>query len=75
MARNLARPFFPVPPAQYDQNYMAEIIRSFSVYIEQQGNPGYGRFTNVTITDLPTSATGLESGALWNDSGTVKVAP
>ena len=25
------------------------------------------------LTDLPTSATGLEVGALYNDSGTVKV--
>lgn len=75
MSRNLARPYFPLPPAEYDQTYMTEIIRSFSVYIEQQGNPGEGRFTNVTLTDLPTSATGLESGALWNDAGTVKVAP
>lgn len=75
MSRNLARPFFPVPPQQYSASYMSEIIRSFSVYIEQQANPGEGRFTRVTITDLPTSATGLESGALWNDGGTVKVAP
>lgn len=75
MSRNLARPFFPVPPREYSSSYMSEIIRAFSVYIEQQSNPGDGRFTRVTITDLPTSATGLESGALWNDSGTVKVAP
>lgn len=75
MSRNLARPYFPIPPAEYSAAYMSEIIRAFSVYIEQQANPGEGRFTQVTITDLPTSATGLESGTLWNDSGTVKVAP
>ena len=75
MSRNLARPYFPIPPQQYSASYMSEILRSFSVYIEQQANPGEGRFTQVTITDLPTSATGLESGALWNDGGTVKVAP
>lgn len=74
MSRNLVLPYFPVAPAQYDQQYMNEIVRSFSVYLQQQGNPGLGRFTNVTLTDLPTSATGLEPGTLWNDSGTVKVA-
>lgn len=74
MSRNLARPYFPVPPKQYDPQYMYELVRSFSVYIEQQANPGLGRFTNVTLTDLPTSSTGLEPGTLWNDSGTVKVA-
>jgi len=74
MSRNLARPYFPIPPQEYSAEYMFEILRSFSVYIEQQGNPGLGRFTNVTLTDLPTSATGLEPGTLWNDAGTVKVA-
>lgn len=74
MSRNLVLPYFPVAPAQYDQQYMNEIVRSFSVYLQQQANPGLGRFTNVTLTDLPTSATGLEPGTLWNDSGTVKVA-
>lgn len=75
MARNLARPYFPLPPREYSPSYMAEIIRSFSVYLEQQGNPGVGRFTTITLTDLPTSSSGLESGALWNDSGTVKIVP
>lgn len=74
MSRNLARPYFPIPPAQYDQQYMYELTRAFSVYIDQQANPGVGRFTNVTLTDLPTSATGLEPGTLYNDAGTVKVA-
>ena len=31
------------------------------------------RGTKLTLTDLPTSATGLEVGSLYNDSGTVKV--
>lgn len=31
--------------------------------------------TVVVINTLPTSATGLPSGALWNDAGTLKVAP
>jgi hypothetical protein len=29
---------------------------------------------NIVIPNLPTSSVGLPSGALWNDSGTVKVA-
>ena len=24
-------PFFPVPPQQYNQQYMAEVVRAFSV--------------------------------------------
>ena len=34
-----------------------------------------GTTTWITITTLPTSASGLPSGTLWNDAGTLKVAP
>jgi len=29
--------------------------------------------TKVVLKDLPTSATGLEQGQVWNDSGTLKI--
>ena len=29
---------------------------------------------NVTFSGLPTSASGLPSGGLWNDGGTIKIA-
>lgn len=29
--------------------------------------------TKVVLKDLPTSATGLEQGRVWNDSGTLKI--
>lgn len=74
MSRNLPLPYLPVPPAQYDQRYFAELVQSIAIYMQQERNPGEGRFTNVVLTDLPTSATGLPPGTLWNDSGTVKVA-
>jgi hypothetical protein len=35
MSRNLVRPFFPIPPQQYEMQYFAEIVRSFSTYLEQ----------------------------------------
>ena len=75
MSRNLPLPYLAVPPAEYDQRYFSELVQSIAVYMQQERNPGEGRFTNVVLTDLPTSATGLESGTLWNDSGTVKVVP
>jgi hypothetical protein len=34
-----------------------------------------GTTTWITVTTLPTSAAGLPSGTLWNDAGTLKVAP
>lgn len=75
MSRNLVAPRFPNPPKEYDPRYMSDLIRAFALYQQQQQNPGEGLFTTVTITDLPTSATGLPTGALYNDGGFVKVAP
>ena len=66
-------PRLPEPPIEYTQQYMADLVRSMQVFIEQERNPGEMRGTKLTLTDLPTSATGLETGALYNDSGTVKV--
>tara|TARA_R100001480_G_scaffold9889_9_gene18346 strand:- start:1253 stop:1414 length:162 start_codon:yes stop_codon:yes gene_type:complete len=53
---------------------MSDLIRALEIFIEQERNPGDLRASTITITDLPTSATGLETGTLYNDSGTVKVA-
>ena len=66
MSRNLTLPFFPIPPAEYNQEYMAEIMRSFSVYLSQMQNPGEGRHTGLNLTNLQTDDQGLEPGALFN---------
>tara|TARA_R100000995_G_scaffold63222_1_gene32592 strand:- start:2949 stop:3113 length:165 start_codon:yes stop_codon:yes gene_type:complete len=52
---------------------MNDLLRSLQFFIEQQKQEGSLRGTNLTLTDLPTSELGLETGALYNDSGTVKV--
>ena len=72
-SRNTPAPYFPVPPSEYQQGYFNEIIRAFSLFIQEQRNPGDVRGATLTITDLPTSPTGLEPGTIWNDSGTLKV--
>ena len=73
-SNQIAPPRLPEPPKEYTQQYMADLVRSLQTFIEQERNPGELRGTKITLTDLPTSATGLETGALYNDSGTVKVA-
>jgi len=70
----VAPPRLPEAPEEYTRSYMQDLIRSLEIFIEQERNPGEIRATSVTITDLPTSATGLEAGTLYNDAGTVKVA-
>ena len=73
MSRNLFRPFFPVPPREYSQRYLAEVVRSFSVYLDQQQNPGEGRNTKQTLTNLQTDDSGLATGALFQQGGFVKI--
>ena len=66
-------PQFPLPPAEYDRIYFDELIRALTQIVTQIQNPGELRGTKITLTDLPTSPTGLETGALYTDNGTVKV--
>ena len=65
MSRNLVKPFFPKAPEEYDQKYMEQVVRSFSVYIEQMQNPGAGRDTGMVLTNLQTDDQGLEVGELF----------
>ena len=75
-SRNIPSITFPVPPKVYDQRYMAEMTRVFAQYLQQLQNPGDGRNTNIVLTDVPTSATGLKSGTIYVDgSGFLKLAP
>ncbi len=74
MSRNLVLPFFPIPPSEYDRQYLAEVVRSFSVYLEQMQNPGEGRNTALVLTNLQTDDSGLENGALFQQAGFVKIA-
>jgi|TARA_B100001094_G_scaffold190857_1_gene184798 hypothetical protein len=73
MSRQLVPPQFPLPPEEYDRQYFDEMVRSLTQLVIQLQNPGELRGTKITLTNLPTSATGLESGSLYNDGGTVKV--
>ena len=59
-------PYFPVPPAQYSQQYFSEVIRAFSVYTHQISNPGPMRATQITLT---TSDTNVDRGTIsWNNT-------
>lgn len=68
-----APPRLPTPGAEVTRQYMDDLVRALEVFISQQQTPGELRATKITLTQLPTSATGLETGALYNDSGTVKI--
>ncbi len=71
--RELVPPQFPLPPEEYERQYFDEMVRSLTQLVIQLQSPGELRGTKITLTQLPTSPTGLESGSLYNDSGTVKI--
>tara|TARA_R100001460_G_scaffold55980_1_gene95377 strand:+ start:57 stop:287 length:231 start_codon:yes stop_codon:yes gene_type:complete len=66
-------PRLPSPPEEITREYISDLVRALELFINQERTAGELRGTKITLTDLPTSATGLEVGALYNDSGTVKV--
>jgi hypothetical protein len=71
--RKIVQPHFPVPPENYSGAYMAEVVRSFSIFLQQSINPGEGRATNFTLTTLANNDSGLETGALFAQNGFVKI--
>ena len=73
MSTNQPPPRLPDAPEEYNMQFMQDLIRAVEVFIQQERNDGGLRGTKITLTNLPTSATGLESGALYNDSGTIKI--
>jgi hypothetical protein len=74
MSRSLIRPQFPVAPEAYSQRYMSEVVRQFSLLIQQLQNPGDARHTVITLTNLPTDDVGLEQGSVYNHNGFLKIS-
>ena len=72
-SNQIAPPRLPEAPREYSIQYMSDLLRALEIFIAQERNPGELRGTKITLTNLPTSATGLEAGSLYNDSGTVKI--
>jgi hypothetical protein len=56
MPSNNPVPYFPTPPPVYNRNYMAQLVRAFSVFAQQVNNPGQEQFTRLNLTDLPVYA-------------------
>ena len=74
MSRLNAIPYFPNAPQQYDQKYISEVVRAFSVFVHQNQTPGEGRNTFTVFTDLQTDDFGLENGSVFQQDGFLKVA-
>lgn len=66
-------PSFEMPPADYERAYMIRLLKKLESTFVELNAAGPLRASRVNISNLPTSATGLAVGDLWNDLGTVKV--
>ena len=67
----------PAPPEQYDPSYMRRLISSLTLWGDQFTYPVSMRVRFLDATDLPTVTVlaNLPSGAVYNDTGTLKVKP
>ena len=73
-SRKVTLPQFPVAPTAYDPMYMAEVVRAFSLFLQQTQNPGDMRGTALTLTNLQSNDQNLETGALFEHGGYVKIS-
>ena len=75
MSRNTPIPYFPTPPADYTPTYFSEVMRSFTVHVNQVHNPGLGRNTTTVFTNMQAgNDQGLEVGTLFQIEGVVHIA-
>lgn len=64
MASTVPVPYFPTPPAEYNRNYMDQVIRAFAVFAQQVSNPGPLRATTLTLNSTGEK---IAAGQLsWN---------
>jgi hypothetical protein len=70
MSNQVSLPYFPTAPQDYDQRYMTEVVRSFSVYLQQAQNPGTAVFNTLNLLNLPVhadNAAAVTGGLAIND--------
>lgn len=63
-------PVLPVPPKNYDPRYMDLLANALRFFHNEIRNPGEIRGTTLTLTELPSSGVGLETGAIILVPGT-----
>jgi|TARA_R100001460_G_scaffold48094_2_gene85979 hypothetical protein len=74
---NTVTPFprLPTPAREVDNRYMGDLVRALEATLSVLQNPGPLRGTRATLTELQAdNDVGLESGALYQVDGFVKIA-
>lgn len=85
MSIKLTSTAFPIAPTEYNVEYMSRLIKQIKLALDKQSSIGpitcgsdltgtVGHvISGLTIINVPTSSTGLPSGSVWSDSGTLKI--
>lgn len=73
MSRGLVQPFFPNPPPDYNEEYMAEIVRAFSVFLQQINNPGPWQASALTLPNLQTDNYNLPVGGIFQHGDQLRI--
>lgn len=63
----------PLPPAQYEQGYLQQLVRAMTDYIEQMSNPGPVVCSSLRILQCPRSGGGLPQGSVWARNGVLYI--
>lgn len=85
MSSKLTPTALPTAPKEYSSEYMNRLLKQISLEFRKQaaitpitcgsdlsGEAGYP-ISGLTIVNVPTSSTGLPSGSIWSDGGTLKI--
>ena len=65
MSRGLVQPLFPNAPSDYNSEYMSEVVRAFSVFLQQVNNPGPWQASALTLPNLQTDNYNLPLGGVF----------
>ena len=69
-------PILPLPPTnEYSSQYFNQLIRTLNAYFQQVGSTTPVVFDSITLKNLPTSASGLASGVIWNNANVLNIVP
>ena len=73
MNDGLARSSLGIAPEDYDHRFWARTLRTIELQIDNILSRGNVRASTINLSNLPTSSTGLITGDVWDDAGTLKI--
>jgi hypothetical protein len=66
-------PVLPLPPEEYNREYMESFVRTIELYFLQTEEPGNMRASTMAATKLPSTGGELRVGDIFEDGGALKI--